>query len=496
MGRNTRTCKKRQSNRRCRRQKSLQPNKAELDTLWKWFLPNDSIFAKIHLHGNINWTPVYLVFMTLCWAWSDSRNLTDAFAEAADCCQKMFGSSLLTTYQGFMGALLSWTTKFLPLLRENLHQRMAQLGGNFWRVDGWVPIAFDGSRSSAPRTASNEAELCAANYGKGMTAKYRKKKSKGMRRKRNQRNKPQPQEPQAWITMMWHMRLRLPWNWRLGPSNSSERAHVMEMAQTDNYPKNTLFCGDAGFVGYPLWTCLLEKGVNFLVRVGGNVSLLREQVHYTTQKKGKDTLVLCWPKTAMSSNRPPLRLRLVRILLGKTEAWMLTSVLEQRKLTAKAILRFYKMRWGIEVEFRGLKQTLERAKLRSRNSKRLLVELDWSILAMAIAELFALKVQLSPGTSQPQEEKLASDPLKRSLANTMRALRRCLSHLHEVPKPGQDLTTRLRKAVTDSYVRKASKRARYRPPNPDKKPLGEPKLRILTKEEQKRLGRADWQTAA
>jgi hypothetical protein len=33
------------------------------------------------------------------------------------------------------------------------------------------------------------------------------------------------------------------------------------------------------------------------------------------------------------------------------------------------------MRWGVEVEFRGLKQTLERARLRCRNSQRLLAEL-------------------------------------------------------------------------------------------------------------------------
>lgn len=52
--------------------------------------------------------------------------------------------------------------------------------------------------------------------------------------------------------MMWHMGLRLPWTWRLGPSNSSERGHVMEMLQQEEFPENTLFCGDAGFVGYPL----------------------------------------------------------------------------------------------------------------------------------------------------------------------------------------------------------------------------------------------------
>ena len=37
---------------------------------------------------------------------------------------------------------------------------------------------------------------------------------------------------------------------RLGPSNSSERAHVMEMVSAGKFSKNTLFCGDAGFVGY------------------------------------------------------------------------------------------------------------------------------------------------------------------------------------------------------------------------------------------------------
>ncbi|HEV3383669.1 MAG TPA: hypothetical protein VG097_02575 [Gemmata sp.] len=99
--------------------------------------------------------------------------------------------------------------------------------------------------------------MCAANYGKGMTAKYRKKKSKGLRRRRNEKDKAHAQEPQAWIAMMWHMGLRPPWHWRLDPANSSERAHVMEMVPTSQYPQRTLFCGDAGFVGYPLWACLL-----------------------------------------------------------------------------------------------------------------------------------------------------------------------------------------------------------------------------------------------
>jgi hypothetical protein len=473
-------------------------NNQALQALREWFLPDDSIFSTLRFHGNIKWAPVGLVWMALCWAWYDARNVTDAFTDACAACQRMFGTLPLSTYQGFMGALVTWTPRFLPLLHAVVQQRMEQIGGKFWRVGGWVPIAFDGSRSTAPRSKSNEAALCAKNYGKGQTAKYRKKKSKGMRRRQNKKNPPKPQEPQAWVTMMWHMGLRLPWCWRLGPSNASEREHVMEMVRTGTFPKDTLFCGDAGFVGYPLWSTLLAGGADFLVRVGANVSLLTTQAVcqiFVKEEKGKDRLVYCWPRTALKAGQPPLKLRLVQVDLGKTRVWMLTSVLDWRRLTTKAIVRFYEMRWGVEVEFRGLKQTLDRAKLRCRNDQRVMAELNWSILAMTVAELLALKEQLatrsSKSKSKPQTAgSCVGDPAKRSLANTMRALRGCLRNLNDRPAPGQDLTSQLRQAVTDSYVRSAPKRARYCPPNPDKKPLGDPKLRRLTPQEKKDLQRA------
>jgi hypothetical protein len=386
----------------------------------------------------------------------------------------------------------------LPVVRDILQQRMEQLASKFWRMDDWVPFGFDGSRSTAPRTKSNETALCAQNYGKGKTAKYRKKKSKGMRRKRNEKTKAQAPEPQAWITLLWHMGLRLPWSWRLGPSNSSERTHVMDMLRTEAFPRNSLFCGDAGFVGYPLWACLLEQKKDFLVRVGANVSLLHQNADCTFEKKGKELFVLCWPRTAMRANQPPLRLRLLQVSIGKAKAkvWLLTSVLNRKKLTAKAAARFYEMRWGIEVEFRGLKQTLDRANLRSRNDKRLLAELDWSIVAMAVAELLALREQQARKSSKSADHEEPPDPKKRSLAGTMRALRMCLQNLNEVPEPGKDLPSQLRAAVTDNYHRQRTKAARYRPPNPDKKPLGDPNLRQLDKREKHKLRQIEAKMAA
>ena len=454
-------------------------------------MPDAGIFAQVRLHGNTKWLPINLIWMALLWAWSDSRNLTEAFAVAAGQFQALLSEVVPSTYQGFMGALTRWTATLIPLLCQVLQQRMEEVGGRFWRIDGWVPIAFDGSRSSAPRTAANESALCAANYGRGKTAKYRKKKSKGMRRRNNERNKAQPQEPQAWITLLWHMGLRLPWDWRLGPSNSSERGHVMEMVTAGAFPNNTLFCGDAGFIGYALWTSLLRRG-DFLVRVGANVHLLTEHADCVFERPAKDLFVLCWPRATILAKQPPLRLRLVQVRLGKTSAWML----DRERLTVKQVVRFYKMRWGVEVEFRGLKQTLDRAKLRCRNHRRLLAELDWSILAMAVAELFALKEQLSKKRSRSRQRDRTMNPQRRSLAATMRALRTCLRDPGQAPAPGKNLASLLATALTDGYVRRRSKQARYRPPNPDKKPLGNPNLRRLDRKEQTQLRKLQLQNAA
>lgn len=458
-------------------------NKANLTSMQEWFLPNEGIFTKLKFHGNTSWSPRALVWLALWWAWSERRHLTDAFDEAVEGFRKISEPSSLKTYQGFMKAMVTWTSIFMSLLCPLLQTRMREIGGRFWRINGWVPIAFDGSRNSAPRTKGNEQSFCAPRYGKGMTARYRKKKTKGMRRRQNHRNQPRPPKPQVWVTLLWHMGLRLPWNWRLGPSNSSERAHVMELVGTGEFPKNTLFCGDAGFVGYPLWCKILKHQAHFLVRVGANVDLLKEGTHGEYLANG---LVLYWPQAAIRANVPPLRLRLVHARIGKARVWMLTSVLDPLQLSPQEMIRFYKMRWGIEVEFRGLKQTLEGAKLRSRNPERLLAELNWSIMAMAVAELFALKEQLSK-RRRFSEKEVSADPVKRSLAKTIRAIRGCLRNLNEVPLPGRDLTSLLRSAVTDSYRRKASKKARFRPPNPDKKPLGNPNLRKLTPDERTKL---------
>jgi hypothetical protein len=154
--------------------------------------------------------------------------------------------------------------------------------------------------------------------------------------------------------------------------------------------------------------------------------------------------------------------------------------------------------WQTEVEFRGLKQTLNRAELRCRTAERVRVELDWSVLGMAVAELLALKEQLQQKAArQAKAARTKKDrPSRRSLAGTMRALRWCLRNLDQEREEGRSLTDRLGGAVIDDYRRRSSKRARYRPSNPDKKPLGDPKVRVLTDRELTKLRETEANLAA
>lgn len=462
-----------------RRLKELAKAKAEknrgvLKGLMQVIFADETLFAKAMFHGNIKWLPEQLAMQALIWSWQDAKCVTDAFDQTLEICDKMELTETAKTYTAFMNALSRYRHLMTDRLRMQFQDLAEAVGGQYYRTDGWVLIAFDGSRATAPRTQANEKAFCAPNYGSGEKAKYGKKVSKEAPRK------TVPPEPQVWITLMWHMSLRLPWTWRLGPSNSVERDHVLDILKNEKFPEKTLFCGDAGFVGYEFWNAILRKPAHFLVRVGANVKLLSA---YADIKKKGGGIVLCWPKGMMESGKPPLKLRLVRIKVGKTPMWLLTSVLNEKELTNKQMARYYKLRWGVEVEFRGLKQTIDKHKLKCRNNERLLAELTWSLMGMAFAELLALSQQI-PKAQSPKTANY--DPQDRSLAETIRALRWGMRNLDKAFDAQESLLARLTQALVQRYNNTTDKKARYRP-RKQKKKLGDPEIRKLTTQEQKKL---------
>jgi hypothetical protein len=443
---------------------------------------DEGIFDDLKLHGNTRWQPVRLVAMALAWMWSSKDSLTDAFTESHRWSTKMFGKAALTTYQGLVGALATWTPTLVPLLWERMHRLMEEVGAKHWRIGKWVPIAIDGSRGDVPRTWANEARFCAKNFGHGKTAKYRKKKSQGMRRKRNQEAPPHPVKPQVWITLLWHIGLRLPWSWKLGPSDASERHHFLEILKEQFFPENTLFCGDAGFVGYDFWKAILDSGNNFLVRVGGNVKLLKN-LGYVRQRAD---LVYCWPDQAMRHKEPPLVLRLLKFRNGRKYIYLVTTVLNRRELSDSVAGELYRQRWGIEVQFRSLKQTFGRGKLRSHNPDRALVEMEWSLLGLSVIQLWALKEQLPAGLL----------PERLSVAEAIRVVRQCFDELSEQPASGKEFSSLLRQATMDQYERSSSKEARYKPNYGSQPSAGKPTISLAKRKHKLHLQKHFQQLAA
>jgi hypothetical protein len=340
-------------------------------------------------------------------------------------------------------------------------------GGEHWRIGKWLPLAIDGSRLSTPRTASNERAFASKTFGKSSKARSRRKWKNKCRR-----SKPlAPIKPQIWLTLLWHMGLKMPWAWRCGPSTASERAHLSELLQMLKLPANTLICGDAGFVGYELWRTILQAGHEFLIRVGGNVHLLRK----LGSCRFDGDRVYLWPGNAMKKGQPPIVLRLLQIKSSRGTVYLVTSVLSSKELTASQASRLYRLRWGIELQFRTLKQTFGRSKLRSRTAETALIELEWSLFGLWMIQLFAIKEQIAIDLS----------PEDCSVSLAIGVIQRAMHAWSEDGGDGDEaLAVRLRAATKDGYRRRSGKAARYRPKNTDIPSAGRPIITAATKRQQ------------
>lgn len=455
---------KRTESRKSAKKKTEHPlNGATLRAAVAWAVDR-RIFAQLKVHGNTTWQPLDLILLTIVWVWSNDSTLTGAFAEAHRWSIDVLGTAAVGTYQGLLKALVTWTASWLPLLWEHLHGLMQEQGGVHWRLGRWVALAVDGSRISVPRTVENEKAFSAPHFGEGHTARSRRKKKAKGKRIRRKVKPAQPVKPQIWITLLWHMGLQMPWSWKTGPSYAAERDHFQEILSAQRFPENTLFCGDAGFTGYSLWKTIINARHSFLIRVGANVKLLRK-LGYVRERTG---IVYCWPDAVARKGEPPLVLRLLTLKVGRRRMYLLTNVLDAAALSEAEAVRFYELRWGIELQFRTVKQTFGRRKLRSRNPERAYVELDWSLVGLWLIQLFAVKEQVEIGEV----------PEHCSVALAIQVVRETFRRWWE--RPEEAFASRLQTATKDTHTRHRSKKARYCPNYKDKPAAGKPVIRNAT----------------
>lgn len=442
------------------REAAQRPNAEDLHETLNW-LVTGICFASITLRAACTWTAQALTCAALLWAWSDERTLTERFSISRKIIRFILRGQQepAGSYQAFIKLLRKWTDPLRNLLASEFRQRTQETLAGVWKVKGWVVFAVDGSRIAVPRTLSNEQRYAPKSKLARAARKQCPKKRKGRRQSKQQARQRKANVPQIWLTVLWHVGSGLPWDFRTGPSDSSERGHLLEMLST--LPPGSLLTADAGFVGYDFYQQVLDAGHDFVLRVGGNVRLLKKLGY----AKEQDGTVYLWPNRAAQKRQPPLMLRLVILQGGRKPVYLVTNVLSRTRLSDGDAGAIYRRRWGIELYYRHCKQTFERGKLRSHNPDNARIELHWSLLGMWAMGLHSHQRLVAQGVR----------PEKISFANVWRAYRRPMREYKSEPDPGERLTELLDRALIDDYLRK-DKTSRDHPRKKQEPGAGPPEI--------------------
>lgn len=418
-------------------------------------------WSGIRFRGDCTWTPFLLTAAGLLWAWSDEVTLGERFVNTRRILLHLFSPAepLAESYQGFTKRLRRWTEPLIARLQAALRERMQRDLSDCWLVLGFVIFGVDGSRAELPRTRSHERAWSAARHRGKPHKRGRRRNGPQARSKKSKSRSKKSNSPQLWLTTMWHAASGLCWDWRIGPADSSERAHLLEMLP--DLPAEALLAADAGFVGYEYVKAILDSRRQILLRVGANVRLLKKLGFV----RERGNTVSLWPDREARRSQPPLVLRLVVADNGKHPVFLVTSVLSSARLTDRQVIELYARRWGIEVFYRQLKQTFQRRKLRSARAENALLELHWSLAGLWAMALYAL-VELRKDHLPPR---------RLSLAQTLRAFRRTLrDYLHPWERGG-GLRDRLRRALVDEYPRRCKANRGY-PRKKQETPPGSPQI--------------------
>ncbi len=399
----------------------------------------------IPLNGKERWTPRYLVITAILIACLGTDRLIDRFHAARTTLVRMYLTRRRPgdSYQGFAGALRRAGDALLDEVAAHLRVQVQEVAGDRWLIDGWLVFGADGSRFDKTRTEANKKAF-----------------GRGGRRKSG---------PQQFVTTVFHVGTGLPWCWRAGNANASERHQLLQMLE--KLPKKALLLLDAGYVGHELLRKIMLSGRSFILRVGANVELL-DRLGWDVAE-GEHGVVSLWPKRACKRGIPPLTLRQVTIYDRKGRRMdLLTNVLEKSKLSDAAARRMYKRRWDVEVLFRSIKQTMQLRKALSWSPESSAQELHWGMMGVWMLGLMALREQTQGEADTPGP--------KWSAAGTLRVIRRAIRG--SIGR-GESLASQLSKAVRDGYRRRRPKKAKERVDKKREKPPGTPRRRRATRVE-------------
>lgn len=237
----------------------------------------------------------------------------------------------------------------------------------------------------------------------------------------------------------------------IGTMDTCERGYAQDhLAQV---PANSLIIFDRGFPAYWLFNDLQQHGHAVLMRLPVNfnadVSRFRESSDeerlITLQARSARARAIC----VQSGVNPdtPVTLRLIRVILetGDTEI-LATSLLDSERYPACDFKSLYHLRWGVETDFRYLKQAHELQNFSGRTAHAVQQDLQAQILLKNLTSLFCSQ-------AQPAIDQCKAGSKHRWKANYTGALSRMKNILVKLLlAPMAETITALIKAIARSLV--------------------------------------------
>ena len=422
-------------------------------------------------HGcrnGVRWTLQPLIMIAAIMTWcagetdADRFVLSRSFYVQIHCPKRQRPGK---AFSGFCKAMLRLPMPVWWAFCDAVRSRVFHLLADRMTMEGWLPLGCDGSRMECPRTAELEQSL----------GKSSKDKS----------------APTLWVIALVSLTTGVLWSWHLGTSKTGERRYLIDLLETlpQAVLQSVLLVCDAGYVGYDLFGLLLKQQCSFLIRLSSQAQLYSlEMVKVEGFTEGE---FWYWTDDAENKSKPALRVRVIRVAARKrkNDVWLVTNVLDPKRLPAELAARFYRMRWESECFFRTYKRVVKDVRLVSRTVPMVVREAEISLLACQLLlgqGALALKVG---------GKRAGRDELKCSAAEVLREIRRELDAARK-PVPRSSFAKRLQQTGRDRRERTGPKMKREPPRRKKHVAPQPPRLKVLSAEQKRQIEDSNLKEAA
>ncbi len=219
----------------------------------------------------------------------------------------------------------------------------------------------------------------------------------------------------------------------INPNNTSERACAADHL---NYAtENDLVIYDRGYSGFWLYALHIKHNIAFCIRERSKQSGL---IKSFIKSNKKETIVTLRPsKTAMQTckernlSSAPITLRLVRVDLKNEVEVLITNLVDSKKYNVNVFKSLYFLRWGIEENYKRLKQWCEIENFSGKSALAIQQDFYAKIVAANLTALMAMAAQKSINSKTNQLKGLYQINFAQALSKMKHRIIYLIIHAHD-----------------------------------------------------------------